>query len=81
MSVILPEIVIGTIFPLGGHITFGAAERVITGGVVSTGAVLFSNTPSEVFEQGGAVLHRFVTSRSGLPSPFTSADATELAPP
>ena len=46
VSVILPEIVTGVILPFGGHKTFGVAERVMVGGVVSNGA-LFSNMPTE----------------------------------
>jgi hypothetical protein len=36
VSVIVPEIVTGTIWPFGGHRVLGVAETVITGGVTSS---------------------------------------------
>src|SRR2546426_9534003 len=71
VSVIMPETVTGTILPFGGHKTFGVAERVITGGVVS--AVLFSITATR-----GVLPADVPTTKSRLPSPFKSATARDL---
>src|SRR3954468_10017924 len=47
VSLIFSEKVTGTSLPFGGHKTFGVAEMVTTGGVLSGGALLFSSTPTE----------------------------------
>src|SRR5438552_3573468 len=71
--------VTGTILPFGGHKILGVEERAMTGGVVSRGPPLFNSTPTEARAQVPASsAHWLATSRSGLPSPFTSVTATEL---
>src|SRR5207249_2737673 len=67
-----PKMVTGTIFPFGGDRSFGVAERVIRGGVVSKKGPLFNSTPT-------SSLKKFVAIKSGLLSPFTSPTATEVA--
>jgi hypothetical protein len=72
VSVIVPEIVSGTTLPFAGHNTVGAAESVITGGVVSKKGPLYNSTPT-------SSLKKLVAIKSGLLSPFTSATTTEVA--
>jgi hypothetical protein len=73
VTVTVPEIVTGTIFPFGGHKDAGVVESVIVGAVVQKGE-LFSSTP-----RPNPVV--FTTTTSGLPSLFKSPAATEKVPP
>lgn len=50
VSVIVPEMLTGTIFPFGGHKDLGVAENVIIGGAVHNG-VLFRSTLTEPVAQ------------------------------
>src|SRR5262249_32854513 len=72
-----PDTVTGTILPFGGHKNDGVTETVITGGVVQKD-VLFNSTSTV---PGVLIGHEFATSKSGPPSPLTSAKATDSAPP
>ena len=55
VSVIVPEIVTGTIAPFGGHSSFGVGATVMTGGTVSSDVESFSSTLIVPVEPGGAL--------------------------
>src|SRR5262245_16432364 len=71
VSVIVPEMVTGTIAAFGGHKTLGAAAAVTTGGTASAGTVSFSSTLTEPIGKGAAP-----TTRSARRSPLTSVART-----